>query len=129
MFRLRTALATFVLLLGLGSTSHAQMFNLGMAGFGVSGFGGGVGLYTPGYGGYGGFGYGGFQPGFIGQPYGMGGVMLPYGAGYGYGIGGPYYPVSGSIGPVPQMYNSMGSLMDSIESSTGSRDGWRRRPR
>lgn len=123
MLRLRTAFATFALIVGFGSTSQAQMFNPGMATFGMNGFQGG---------------YGGFQMGFGGQPLGavggaglMMGPMFPYGNGYGYGYGYgvPYYPVNRYYAPVPQTYNAMGSLIDSIESSTSSRDSWRRWPR
>ncbi len=125
MFRLGTAFAALALIVGFGSTSQAQMFNPGMATFGMNGFQGG---------------YGGFQMGFGGQPLGaaggvglMMGPILPYGNGsgygYGYGYGVPYYPVNRYYVPVPQTYNAMGSLIDSIESSTSSRGAWRRWPR
>jgi hypothetical protein len=128
MFRLRTALATFALIVGLGSTSQAQMFNQLGGGFGVGGVQGGVQL------GFGGFqpGFGGFQSGFGGFPsgYGVGGFNPYYGGPgfYGGGIGVPYYNPYGYYAPYPQTYNAMGSLIDSIETSTSRRGGWRRWP-
>ena len=124
MFRLRTAVAAVALVVGLGSTSQAQMFNQG---FGV-GFGGGVpGGFQPGF--------GAVRPGFGAvQPFGVGGIYQPFGPGYyssfyGPGYGVPYYPqYPGYYAPVPQTYNAMGSLIDSIETSTSRRGGWRLRP-
>lgn len=128
MFRLRTAFATLALIVGLGSTSQAQMFNQGFVGFGMNGIQGGFGGFQPGY--------GGFQMGFgVPQVGGVGGLglmgpALPYGygSGYGYGYGVPYHPPYGYF-PVPQTYNTMGSLIDSIETSTSRPGGWRRLPR
>ena len=126
MFRLRTALATLALIIGFGSTGHAQMFNQGVGGFGMNGFQGGFGGFQPGY--------GGFQMGFVGPQLGAAGGVglvgpaLPYGYGmYGYGV--PNYPPYGYYVPVPQTYNTMGSLINSIETSTSRPGGWRRWPR
>jgi len=126
MFRLRTALATFALIVGFGTTSQAQMFNQLGGGFGVGGVQGGVQL------GFGGIqqGFGGYQSGFYGQQFGVGGFNPYYGGAsfYNGGIGVPYYNPYGYAAPFPQTYNSMGSLIDSIETSTSRRGGWRRWP-
>lgn len=127
MLRLRTAFAAVALIIGLGSTCQAQMFNQGMGGFGVSGFQGGFGGFQPGYGGFQ-MGFGGPQLGAVGGV-GLMGPTFPYGNGYGYGYGVPYYPVNRYYVPVPQTYNTMGSLIDSIETSTSRPGGWRRWPR
>jgi hypothetical protein len=120
MFRLRTAFATLALIVGLGSTGHAQIFNQGPGGgFGYGGFSGG-------YGGFSG-GYGVFQPGFTGSQFGVLGGPYPVPAspyGYGYGYGAPVYPAYGFWPGQPQTYNSMGSLMNSIQRSTSRRGGW-----
>lgn len=127
MFRLRTSFATLALIVGLGTSSQAQTFNSGMATFGMNGFQGGFGGFQQGYGGFQ-MGFGGQQLGAVGGV-GMMGPMLPYGNGYGYGYGVPNYPMNRYYVPVPQTYNAMGSLINSIESSTSSRDAWRRWPR
>lgn len=123
MFRLRTAFATLALVVGFGSASQAQVFNPGMATFGMNGFQSGLVGGPMGFGGGIGAGVGG-----VGL---MVGPALPYGygyGGYGYGYGVPYYPRYPYVAPVPQTYNAMGALMNSIESSAASRDSWRRRP-
>ena len=120
MFRLRTAFATLVLILGLGSAGHAQMY--GGFGFGQNGFSGG------------------FQPGFAGQQF--GGVNPTLGSAYSYGnasgYDGSYNQTSGlqqtpsiqTFGAFPpswpQTYNSMGPLLNSIKKSASRRDSWRR---
>jgi hypothetical protein len=119
MFQLRTAFAALVLIVGFGSTSRAQMFNPGAATFGMNGFQSGLSGVPMGFGGQIGAGVGGV--GLMVRP------ALPYGYGYGYGV--PYYPSYPYVVPVPQTYNAMGALMNSIESSAASRDSWRRRPR
>ena len=104
MFRLRTAIATFALIVGLGSTSQAQVFNQ---------FGGGFGLgAVPGVQ----LGFGGFQPGFGGQQFfGVGGFPY-YGASsfYGAGIGAPYYAPYGYYGYYDYGHNHLHGVTGSI---------------
>src|SRR5262245_61294477 len=109
MFRLRTALTAFALIVGFGSTGHAQMQHGG--GFGQGGFTGG---------------FGGFQPGLGGQSFGaVGGAaavvgpVFPYGYGYSYNYGvpfydygAPFYPAYGYWPVLPQTSNAMGPLMN-----------------
>lgn len=126
MFRLRTALATFALIVGLGTTSQAQMFNQ------FGGIGAAQGRVQLGFGGFQ-PGFGGLSSGYVVQQFGVGGFNPYYGASfYGGGVGLPYYAPNGYYGyyyaPVPQTYNAMDSLIDSIERSTSSYGGWRRRP-
>ena len=111
MFRLRTAFATLALIVGLGSTGHAQIFNRGPGGgFGYGGFSGDFSV---------------FQPGFTGSQFGILGGAYPVPASpYGYGYGAPVYPAYGFWPGQPQTYNSMGSLMNSIQRSTSRRGGW-----
>jgi hypothetical protein len=117
MFRLRTAFAALVLIVGLGSTSHAQVAYQGLGvGYGYSGFPGSFGVIQPGF--------VGPQLGIVGGGYPALGSVSPYGFGYEYGFATPYYPGYGYWPAPPQTYNSMGSLMNSIQMSTSRRGGW-----
>lgn len=121
MFRIRTAFATLALFVGFGSACNAQMHNVGVGlGFGQTGFSGGFGGFQPGF--------GGIQLGVVAGVDPLLGSGFPHGYSYGYGYGAPYYAPYGYYAPVPQTYNAMGSLIDSIESSTSRRGGWRRWP-
>src|SRR5262245_12950377 len=127
MFSFRTVFAALALIVGSGSASQAQMPRGGNS-FGQRG------------------GLAGFQSGFPGQSFGavsgaaaVVGPAFPYGYGYGYyyDYGAPLpiygapsydygsYPVYGYGPALPQTYNAMGSLMNSIQRSASRRGGWR----
>src|SRR5262245_53093482 len=117
MFRIRTAFATLALIVGLGSTGHAQVPYQGLGGgFGYNGFSGGFGVLQPGF--------TGSQLGILGGAYPVPASPYGYGYGYGYSYGAPVYPAYGFWPGQPQTYNSMGSLMNSIQRSTSRRGGW-----